>query len=535
MNMSKINMNFFLFYLLPSLIFFSPIFWMNNTVDYWGWSVMELTATLLLLVWVIRRELLNLPSRQFFLPLLLLACYCACSLLWSCNFHATLTGFYKIFFSLILLILFSNQPANWQRAIKCSVILTSSGAASLWMVIGSKLQMDFPNLFGGFLAMGGVLCVGLCLTSTGVKQWITLPLSILIALSLFFTVSLGPLLCWLVGTFLQFFIYDRKKVWILGCLFLALFSVSFLSPISGGLQGRTNPLRTLWQRKASDPFAMERIRIWRDSAEYFFHHPMIGTGLGTFRDVYPEFKKISGVRNAPYAHNEPINFICELGLTGVLIFGWWIWNFFMALRRTPEHSEGDRNRWKEHGIWLAVGAAGTVHSLVDFNLHYPPILILFLFCFSPVIPLRIETERLTQPRRVMLALFLIVSGTLVTLPGIAELIFRSGQSSALENPHLRQQAALTALQLDPFNGFYYFESGRMRNILIAIELEPRNVWYRRSAAQFFVRQWETGKKREDLNSAVEQYQAILKFAPNVLQFRLEANDLFSRSINESGL
>lgn len=114
-------------------------------------------------------------------------------------------------------------------------------------------------------------------------------------------------------------------------------------------------------------------------------------------------------------------------------------------------------------------------------------------------------------------LFLFLMGILFSLPGIADLIFRNSYYDSNKRP----LAAQTAARLDPFNGLYRYESSDIRNLLIAIELEPRNVWYRRKLAQLFWIDWEKTKSDQSLRVALEQYQEILKLAPNVPQFQNE--------------
>lgn len=83
-----------------------------------------------------------------------------------------------------------------------------------------------------------------------------------------------------------------------------------------------------------------------------------------------------------------------------------------------------------------------------------------------------------------------------------------------------------AMALDPFNAFYYSQSGRMRDLEIAISLEPRNVWFRRKAADFHLADWQKFGNPASLESAQNEYETILKLAPNVPEFNDEYKKIF---------
>lgn len=536
---------------------------MKSTVDYLGWSIGEVLSVILLLYLLLKNKVLYLPSTIFLTPMLLLTFWSTCTIFWSCNLHASLTGLYKIFFIIFMITVFINDVELWEPLIKHTAILISSIAAGAFLILSPSpfLWMRNPNLFGGFMALGGVCSIGMLLSSDmpdsrnsltpsspplikgenrGLSYFFSLFLSsnlqdnfhlwnrrsnssklnnfkksalkiasLLIGISLFLIGSLGPILSWIVGSAIQFLLYDRRKIRFFGFFVLILFIATFI-PL------KKNPFKSVWQRRTLDSFAFERVQIWNDSMNYFSHYPLFGSGLGTFRDIYPEFKKIPELRNAPYAHNEPLNFLCEMGLIGASILVWMGWkllSLFIMLARSQ----------KEHKMWCAVAATALIHSFFDFNLHYLPILLLFIFSISIVLPKR-EVNFRTLQTKLWLSVLIILSGIAFSLPGIAWFIFTRFQQDT-NDANLRRKTALLASQIDPFNGLYRFESGRMRDLMIAIDLEPRNVWYRREAAQFFLREWERTKEENQIKSALEQYRAILKFAPNVAQFRFEEENI----------
>lgn len=504
-----------MFYLIASIIFCSSIFWMKDTVDYLSWTIFEITAILLLILLVLKNKLL-LPEKKQFFPILMIILWSACSIFWTENFHATLTALYKIFFLLIMLIIFMNQNQAWEHFLKRTIISISILAAVLYLLNTIFSSSDFffmphPNLFSSFLACGSILITNTIFKTNGWKQWFCLIFSILIPITILLIGSLGPLLVWGCGITMLFLILYRKKIYILGIGLCLLLSLALLQ----------NSFGILWKRKITDPYAIERIQIWKDSFNYFVSYPLKGSGLGTFRDHYPQFKQIDGVRNAPYAHNESLNFLCELGMIGLIILLLILKNLFMPFKRT-------RTLFKNQEEWLAISTGLAIQSFFDFNLHYPPLLLIMIFSISKIFKTR-ELETKNKITKILMISGLSILGILFSLPGIADFIFKKAYS----NLEQRKKAAIFALKIDPFNALYHSETGHARDLLIALDLEPRNVWLRRKAAFFFLEEWQKTANKLYYQAASEQYEIISHLAPNVLQFKIEADQFFSLKIKNN--
>lgn len=481
------------------VIFFSAVFWMSNTADYWAWSLLEILAVVLAIRTIRSRSDFFIPERKIVLPFLVLLLWTACALLWTQNFHATLTGFYKVIFICLLIFTFFNSIEQWKKRIQWAGTGMSLLLAAVILAFPSHFFLDrspYPNLYSGFLALGSILCNGLFLTLTGSSRWVMFLGSIFIASAILVVGSTGAFLCWVSGTLVQGF-NQKKKAWIL-FLPIILLSPFLFFPIKKGWH-------SAWQKKAEDPTRFERVQLWKDSLHYWTHYPWKGTGLGTFRDYYPEFKTIQELRTAPYAHNEAIHFICEMGLIGLFFSGWLVWALFKY-----------RKRVEVDGTWFAILIAASVHSLVDFNLRYPPILVLFVFSICIFIPVRMVTSA-SRWIRAGSQIILCILMLFMILPGIADLLFRI----SYHNPVQRQRSAILAAQLDPLNGIYWFEKQTIQDLQTAIELEPRNVWFHRTAARFWVNQWKQTKDSSYLESAVKEYKIVIRLAPNVVQFQNE--------------
>ena len=110
----------------------------------------------------------------------------------------------------------------------------------------------------------------------------------------------------------------------------------------------------------------------------FLDHPILGTGLGTLQQVYPPYETLYDGKIVNHAHNDYLEALAEIGIMGGLCCAWFLGAVFLgALRRLQEEGNSFANTLRLCG-WT--GCCGLlVHSLVDFNLHIPSNLMLFLF------------------------------------------------------------------------------------------------------------------------------------------------------------
>jgi O-antigen ligase len=109
----------------------------------------------------------------------------------------------------------------------------------------------------------------------------------------------------------------------------------------------------------------------------FLDHPVLGTGLGTLQQVYPPYETLYDGKIVNHAHNDYLELLAETGAIGGLCCAWFLGAVFLgALRHLQDEGNSFANTLRLCG-WT--GFCGLlVHSLVDFNLHIPSNLLLFL-------------------------------------------------------------------------------------------------------------------------------------------------------------
>ncbi len=114
----------------------------------------------------------------------------------------------------------------------------------------------------------------------------------------------------------------------------------------------------------------DRLLVAHDSLHMFHDHAWIGTGLGSFAVVFPQYQSFPTDIVYQHAHNDYLEALTETGVAGGLLMLLAAVVFFRqafsSLRARLEHASG----WIQFGA--AIGCCGLlIHSLADFNLHIP--------------------------------------------------------------------------------------------------------------------------------------------------------------------
>ena len=113
-----------------------------------------------------------------------------------------------------------------------------------------------------------------------------------------------------------------------------------------------------------------RMQIDRDLLKMFPHRPLLGWGLGTFADVYPQYRSFFTALDIDEAHNDYLQLLIEMGAIGFLTMIWFLSLVFHAASKKLRNWSSDVNG--ALALAALLGIIGIlVHSLVDFNLHVP--------------------------------------------------------------------------------------------------------------------------------------------------------------------
>ncbi|MGD0920764.1 MAG: O-antigen ligase family protein [Terriglobia bacterium] len=125
----------------------------------------------------------------------------------------------------------------------------------------------------------------------------------------------------------------------------------------------------------------DRFRVSEDSLRIFRDHPWLGTGLGSFEAVFPEYQSFPSDLRYDHAHDDYAEALTETGLVGGALIVLALWLFFRSAFRNLNERLEDEIGWIQIGA--ALGCCGLlVHSLVDFNLHIPANAVWFAVSFG---------------------------------------------------------------------------------------------------------------------------------------------------------
>ncbi|MGH9566803.1 MAG: O-antigen ligase family protein, partial [Candidatus Angelobacter sp.] len=113
-----------------------------------------------------------------------------------------------------------------------------------------------------------------------------------------------------------------------------------------------------------------RMEITRDGLRMFKQKSLLGYGLDTFPEVYPEFKSFYSEVWINEAHDDYLQLLIETGALGFCVMLWFLWTMYSQAAKKL-------NGWTENlngtlTLAAVLGCTGIlVHSFVDFNLHIP--------------------------------------------------------------------------------------------------------------------------------------------------------------------
>jgi len=260
-----------------------------------------------------------------------------------------------------------------------------------------------------------------------------------------------------------------------------------------------------------EPSIIENTRpvIWRDTMGLVGHFPILGTGLGTFRHIYPAYQTVSFPRLFNHAHNDYVELVAEMGLAGFLLaigaLGFTLaWSIRRWFRRRDPYAVG-----LALGAFTAV-AAFLVHSLVDFNFHIPA----NAMAFSAVLGILVSSVHLNsrrggsletppaprpsalgRPFSIFILVVSVLSAGAVTVAFAADgFLSRGVKTLSLEDAQL-------AAALEPWSAEPLYQSGR--------------VWEQRGLETSSLKD-----KVEDIDQARKAYESALFLAPTEAKYHL---------------
>ncbi|MGB0036974.1 MAG: O-antigen ligase family protein [Candidatus Acidiferrales bacterium] len=141
--------------------------------------------------------------------------------------------------------------------------------------------------------------------------------------------------------------------------------------------------------RPGDVSLSRRVSMFHGATRIFLDHPIKGTGLGTLVAVFPRYDTFYDGKIVDHVHNDYIEVLAETGLLGGMCGLAFLWILFRDVRRNFEVDQGHFSRGLHAGAITALSGL-LLHSFVDFNLHIPSNVLLFLLqaylATSPPLP-----------------------------------------------------------------------------------------------------------------------------------------------------
>jgi O-antigen ligase len=406
-------------YGVAGLLLFSPLVF--GAVEPWAVFILESIAGILFGVWAVgqmRSQQLKVTWLPIFPPMLAFASIILLQLLLgiSAYRHATSSGLllYVTYGLICFLITQSLTRTRQLRRIATAVVIYGTGIATFAILQSlsspGKLYWFRTPLLGGWVygpyvnhnhyagLMEMLVPVPLVFAfsryARGRERWAAASAAALMGATIFLSGSRGGMAAFAVelALLLCFLFRERRSegtgFQLGGFLLLSLATVGWI-----GGDNVSARIATLGSDRRTELRGDIRLRIDRDTAVMFVRRPILGWGLGTFEQVYPQFRSFYTGLFVDKAHNDYLQLAAETGLLGLGAAIWFLWN---SLRS----AWGKTRKWASDingGISVAaiIGIAGIlVHSLADFNLQIPANAALFYaLCTMAAMPPRFTSHR----------------------------------------------------------------------------------------------------------------------------------------------
>ena len=113
----------------------------------------------------------------------------------------------------------------------------------------------------------------------------------------------------------------------------------------------------------------DRVRVWSDAIGAVPDFALTGSGLSTFRYVFPRYRSFGGSTFYSWAHNDYLQVLIELGVPGLLLVLWIMAAVWRRSKRVRVSLREDLALLHLHTGYVAAAIAVALHSFTDFGLH----------------------------------------------------------------------------------------------------------------------------------------------------------------------
>ncbi|MCK4532934.1 tetratricopeptide repeat protein [bacterium] len=529
------------------ILIFLP--WHNGGKEISSFSFVQVFTYFLFILWVRQfysSQKIKVKRTMLDFPLVLLFINIVISTFFSFYLHNSLLGLIKgiTYFSICFLLINTISlksvkflKVSYQSIIIIGLILSLIGIYQHFT--GQTVNATFPNrnFLAGYLVIGIAIGISNLLLRQS-KSWFSSSVSfknydeykreklkperLKISSAIYYFVSISLMIVCLSFT------HSRGGLFSLLVVFLFVFGMRFkiwgiISVLVVGLVlfivfPETSLMR-LFKMESIDPFVYQRPNIWKSAIAVVKENHFLGVGLGNFElGFYQHNFPVKDVlarygRYTRFAHNEILQIGVELGITAVIIILWMINLFFEKGIKLLNKNDNINNKY----IIAAISGIVAIfsHSLVDFNLHLPAIMLPLLLFVCTITSFSSNSFYKITCRKNG---FSIIMGLFFLLIILVIMIF-------LGDFHSQKKNWKKAFFYNPLNADYYKKSGDsflrrynskkvpekylypeiLRAYKKMVLLSPHDSYYRNQLGQFF---YEIDFKKFLPNTLYEYKKAI---------------------------
>jgi O-antigen ligase len=382
-------------YIVTALLMFGPVAF--GAVEPWAIFVLQIAAVVLLALWAVTQVRAGQPaiiSNPVFAPMCAFAGLILVQLAGTSAYrHATYSALlrYVAYGAVCFLVAQTLQRTTQVRRLGHALVVYGSCMAVFAVLeslsSGGKLYWIRTPRFGGWIygpyvnhnhyagLMEMLVPIPLVFAfsryAKGRKRWLAAAAAAFMASTIFLSGSRGGMAAFAVQAAIFFWLLFRERtrsgmaLLLGGFLLLALASITWI----GGSEVSAR-IATLGPTKHADLAADVRLKIDADSFRMFSHRPILGWGLGTFPNVYPEFRSFYTNSFVNAAHNDYLQLLTETGVLGFAIMTWFLVAVLRPAIKKTQNWPSDVNGAVSLAALLGISGI-LVHSLVDFNLQIP--------------------------------------------------------------------------------------------------------------------------------------------------------------------
>ena len=311
-------------------------------------------------------------------------------------------------------------------------------------------------------------------------------------------------------------------------------------------------------RNAEGDISEQRLVIWKDSKNIIKDFPLTGTGFGSFINIYPKYRTISGDVIADHAHNDYIELFSDGGIIAFLISAW----FFLAL--SFKSYKVFLKRRDIYSIYVFIGSftgiiAILIHSITDFNLHTGANGLYFFFLAGLAVSAantRLQEgfndtylKRINPPSRILIISSIVI--LFVSLIFNVGVIVGKSYFSAIKDTKLNEKISKTELLsikdnaykaslFDPLEARYHYAIANTEKFLsnntVALSQYKKTVQLNPVSGEYLQRIGLIMSELKKYDTADKLLQAGIKYnVSNPARYKRYSLWLFSQGKKEDGI